>query len=195
MPNRQQTIIWTNDSRFYPKYSSLGPGDLNIYFRPCNILLVFHRYRNPGYLLYSTSTFGRFRHCFMMTSNRHIFRVTGPLCGQFTGHRRIPLTMASDTKLWCFALICTWINGWVNNFEAGDLRRHHAHYDVIVMHLRYRGFNKMANIFQITLSQRAHDVIITSFWLDNVNVIIAPCAHWVQIKFHDQKKIEFWFFF
>ena len=25
------------------------------------------------------------------------------------------------------------INGWVNNGEAGDLRRHRAHYDVIVM--------------------------------------------------------------
>ena len=31
-----------------------------------------------------------------------------------------------------FSLICTWINGWVNNREAGDLRRHRAHYDVIV---------------------------------------------------------------
>ena len=32
-----------------------------------------------------------------------------------------------------FSLICAWINGWVNNREAGDLRRYHAHYDVIVM--------------------------------------------------------------
>ena len=32
-----------------------------------------------------------------------------------------------------FSLICTWFNGWVNNREAGDLRRHHAHCDVIVM--------------------------------------------------------------
>ena len=32
-----------------------------------------------------------------------------------------------------FSLICAWINRWVNNREAGDLRRHHAHYDVIVM--------------------------------------------------------------
>ena len=32
-----------------------------------------------------------------------------------------------------FSLICTWIIGWVNNGEAGDLRRHCAHYDVIVM--------------------------------------------------------------
>ena len=32
-----------------------------------------------------------------------------------------------------FSLICTRINGWVNNDDAGDLRRHGVHYDVIVM--------------------------------------------------------------
>ena len=32
-----------------------------------------------------------------------------------------------------FSLICVWINGWVNNREAGDLRRHRAHCDVILM--------------------------------------------------------------
>ena len=29
-----------------------------------------------------------------------------------------------------FSLICVWINGWLNNGEAGDLRRYRAHYDV-----------------------------------------------------------------
>ena len=33
-----------------------------------------------------------------------------------------------------FTLIYARINGWVNNCEAGDLRRYHTHYDVIVMH-------------------------------------------------------------
>ena len=28
---------------------------------------------------------------------------------------------------------CAWINSWVNIGEAGDLRRHRTHYDVIVM--------------------------------------------------------------
>ena len=32
-----------------------------------------------------------------------------------------------------FTLICARINGWVNNREAGDLRRNRAHYDVIVI--------------------------------------------------------------
>ena len=32
-----------------------------------------------------------------------------------------------------FSLICAWINGWLNNHQAGDLRRHCGHYDVNVM--------------------------------------------------------------
>ena len=32
-----------------------------------------------------------------------------------------------------FSLIYAWINCWVNNREAGDLRRYRAHYDVTVM--------------------------------------------------------------
>ena len=41
--------------------------------------------------------------CTMTTSsNGNIFRVTGPLCGEFTGQRWIPLTKASDAELLCF---------------------------------------------------------------------------------------------
>ena len=32
-----------------------------------------------------------------------------------------------------FSLICYWTNGWVNSWDAGDLIRHRAHYDVTVM--------------------------------------------------------------
>ena len=32
-----------------------------------------------------------------------------------------------------FSLICVWINDWVNNGEAGDLRPYRAYYDVTVM--------------------------------------------------------------
>ena len=48
----------------------------------------------------------------MTSSNGNIFRVSGPLVGEFTGHQWIPLTKASDAELW--------INDWVNNREAGD---------------------------------------------------------------------------
>ena len=45
-----------------------------------------------------------------------------------------------------FTLICTWINGWVNNREADDLRRHDAHYDVSVMASEVT-LNNMGKVF------------------------------------------------
>ena len=38
----------------------------------------------------------------MTSSNGNIFRVTGHLCGKFTGSRWIPRTKAGDAELWCF---------------------------------------------------------------------------------------------
>ena len=43
-----------------------------------------------------------FMHITMTSSNGNIFRVTGLLCGEFTGHRWIFLTRDSDVDLWCF---------------------------------------------------------------------------------------------
>ena len=62
----------------------------------------------------------------MTSSNGNIFCVTRPLCREFNGHRWIPLTKTSNAELWCW-------NGWINNRDAGDLRRHCAHYYVTVM--------------------------------------------------------------
>ena len=74
----------------------------------------------------------------MTSSNGTLFHVTGHLCGKFTGPRWIPCTKASDAELWFFSLICAWINDLVNNGEAGELRCHVAHYDVIVMPLQHK---------------------------------------------------------
>ena len=43
------------------------------------------------------------------------------------------LTQSPVTRSLMFSLNCVWINGWVNNHEAGYLRRHRSHYDVIIM--------------------------------------------------------------
>ena len=53
------------------------------------------------------------------------FRVTSPLCGEFTGNRWIPLTKASDAELWCFFDL--------RQIYAGDLRCHRGHYDITAM--------------------------------------------------------------
>ena len=73
----------------------------------------------------------------MTSSNGNIFRVTGPLCGEFTGHK------GQWHRALMFSLICAWINvRWVNNREAGDLRRHRAHYDATVMFWRNHGLGR-----------------------------------------------------
>ena len=46
-----------------------------------------------------------------------------------------------------FSLICAWINGWVNNREAGDLRCHGAHYDVTVMKCQYSTLSQSVTIY------------------------------------------------
>ena len=40
--------------------------------------------------------------CGMTSSNGRIFRVTGYVCGEFTGDRWIPRIKASDAELWLF---------------------------------------------------------------------------------------------
>ena len=77
---------------------------------------------------------GQMANPMMTSSNGNIFRVTGPLCGELTGYRWIPLTKASDAELWRFLWPAPWMNGCVNIRKAGDFRRHRAQYDVIVIH-------------------------------------------------------------
>ena len=44
----------------------------------------------------------RFNSGMMTSSNGSIFRFTGPLWGEFTSHRWIPPTKASEAEIWCF---------------------------------------------------------------------------------------------
>ena len=55
-----------------------------------------------------------------------IYAGNSPVTGEFPAQR--PVTRSFDVF---FDLRLN--NGWVNNHEAGDLRRHRAHYDVTVM--------------------------------------------------------------
>ena len=60
-----------------------------------------------------------------------------------------------------FSLICVWINGWVNNREAGDLRRYRVRCDVIVMpQLELAVGNVKCNVFTHESSS-----FQSAFWL------------------------------
>ena len=67
---------------------------------------------------------------------RHQMETFSALLALCAGHS--PVMVNSPHKgqwreAFMFSLICAWINDWVNNREADDLRRHRGHYDVNVM--------------------------------------------------------------
>ena len=67
---------------------------------------------------------------------RHQMEAFSALLALCAGNSPVPVN-SSNKGQWrgalMFSLICTWINSWANNREPGDLRRHRAHCDVIVM--------------------------------------------------------------
>ena len=106
--NRQQCealtssllYAWTNDWTNGVSLLLRDTTTSNAYFNGENIdkSSVFYFINSP--VLYATS---EIRGAYMMTSsNGNIFRVTGHLCGKFTGPRWISRTKASDAELWCF---------------------------------------------------------------------------------------------
>ena len=78
---------------------------------------------------------------FMMTSsNGNIFRMTGICAGNSLVTGEFPPHKGQSRGALMFSLMCTWMNGWVNNHEAGDLRCHRTRYEVTVM---YRNINTL----------------------------------------------------
>ena len=67
---------------------------------------------------------------------RHQMETFYALLAICAGNRWIPLTRGQWREALMFSLICAWTNGWVNNRDAGDLKRHCTNYDVTVM-VRY----------------------------------------------------------
>ena len=67
---------------------------------------------------------------------RHEMETFSALLALCAGNSPVPVNSPHKGQwrgAFVFSLICTWINDWVNNHEAGDLRRHHGHYDANVM--------------------------------------------------------------
>ena len=87
---------------------------------------------STGPLMYNTPTW--FPSCMMMyvIKWKHF-----PCCWPFVrGIQQSPVNSAHKGQCHgalMFSLICSWINGCVNNREPGDLRSHRTHYDITVM--------------------------------------------------------------
>ena len=70
----------------------------------------------------------------MTSSNGNIFHVTGPLRGEFTGHRWIPREFPAHRPVTRnFDVFFDLRMNKLLSIEAGDLGCHQAHYDVTVM--------------------------------------------------------------
>ena len=78
---------------------------------------------------------------------------------------------------WCvalvFTLICARINGWVNNHEPGDLKRHRTHYDLIVMHC----FIKWHGAWQAPRYRPSQSWFIDNLTLRNKVQTCDQCTH------------------
>ena len=67
---------------------------------------------------------------------RHPMETFSALLALCAGNSPVPVNSPHKgqwRRALMFSLICVWINDWVNNHEAGDLRRYRGHYDVSVM--------------------------------------------------------------
>ena len=113
--------------------------------------------------------------CMMTSSNGNIFRVTGPLCGELIGHRWIP----PQKGQWRGALMSlgsmSWIKGWENNREAGDLRCHRAHYDVPVMAFIYS-----AGVYLYSWRMMCNHMYIKAFDL-GFGLLERKCHQWMLL--------------
>ena len=93
-----------------------------------------------------------------------------------------------------FSLICVWINSWINNRKAGDLRRYRAHYDVIVMELdhtelrawignhiqkRWSVFNHPFSIFNVNIAKQLFK--LGHIWVNIFN----ETMHVITYRRHD----------
>ena len=108
-----------------------------------------------------------------------------PIC---VGNSPVPGEFPAQIGQWrgtlMFSLICARINCWVNNPEAGDLRPHRTHYDVIAMHYPIFKAHKVqcVNCYQILFmlpfqSQQKHMDQKRICYLNDVKATDVYCSH------------------
>ena len=90
-----------------------------------------------------------------------------------------------------FSLICVWINGWSNNREDGDLRRHRAHYDATIMLLQRDAYVAKNDVCGITIKStwwllmdwRQLDDVIVKVWAVQ-HILCSISKRWILIYKH-----------
>ena len=106
------TCIYTRLNTPVYVYAHIHTGRYTSMFNSSLTLSLFvqptssrRRLRNSGLVpnrRQTTAITSGVRLTMMTSSNENIFRVTGHLYREFTGHRWVPRTKASNAELWCF---------------------------------------------------------------------------------------------
>ena len=123
----------------------------------------------------------------MTSSNGNIFRVTVPLCGE------VPVNSPHKgqwRRALMFSLISVWIKGWVNNCEAGDLRRHHGHYDVIVMKGHHPRL--LATAMKWVTKYRQKLWVAGTCYMRNGQTLMKTSSFWANFRHWLHRKLSFW---
>ena len=152
--SREWGYSWSRRSTTSEWSTSLLPANVSLILEILWYIMVHHYHIKPSAYGISYGAMTWWRHQmkhFRVTSHfagNSLFPVNSPHKGQWRGAL-------------VFSLICTWINGWVNNREAGDLRRHRGHYDVNEMeHAKYVIYSN----FPISI-MRGNDNLLRTSWI------------------------------
>ena len=106
---------------------------------------------------------------------RHQMETFSALLALCSGNSPVPVNSPHKGQwraAWVFSSICAWINGWVNNRKAGDLRRNRAHYDVSVMSFFY--------IKRVTLNIRRSDEYV-SIYVYGITATFYPHIYFLAV--------------
>ena len=124
-----QGRTWTNSDFLWVRFCSTHLRAISqLVSKLC--ILYDNLYKNYTFRIAATSPRGqcvKSQACFMMiSSDGSFFRITGPFCGEFTSHRWIPLTRASNADF-DVSLMWVCISCWTNGQMTCDLRLHDVH--------------------------------------------------------------------
>ena len=127
---------------------------------------------------------------------RHQMETFSALLGICAGNSPNPVNSPRRGKwrgAFMFSLICAWIDDWVNNREAGDLRRHRGHYDVNVMILlRYLYMEQPCLIPSRWIHSRNSQEICTRLALRNAILLLVINRRHSELQMYKIDRIKFY---
>ena len=137
--------IYANEWRHNALHHKIVPPGARIILLVCSIMTTQSELKQAS------------GHSMMTSSNGNIFRVTDHLCGEFTGHRWIPRTKASDAELY---------------------------YDVIVMVKYTHALNwYFAHLLLWPIRERHSDILYLSIMFNTLhNAAAGQSVHWIEIN-------------